>query len=646
MKKIVFLIMMMMVSSLGFAYDFLVDGVYYYYNSDGKTVTATSYFAYLSMNNCNYYKGDIVIPDSVEYGGKKYEVNTIDIRTFYNCYNVTSVTIPRTVKTIGDYAFYNCSKIESLVLPDSVTAIGQHAFESCTSLKSFIIPDSVTSIGEKAFSSCFSLTSIVIPKGVVSLGNSMFSSCTSLSSIVVEEGNPTYDSRNNCNAIIETATNTLLSGCQNTVIPTDVTTIGSFSFYGCTGLTEVSFPEGITTISDRAFYGCSNIQSLTFPSTLTTISEWAFSKCSSIPSITLPASLQSLGDYGFYYCNSLDGVTIPESVRTLGNYAFAGCDKMTYISLNEGLQSIGTYCFSGCKGLTTVDIPGANTVLKDYAFTSCSGLTTANVECSVIRPSAFLFCPALTTVSLGKAVTAIGDQAFKSCDNLRKVCLSSAPVIGANAFADDDRLSYIFVSSTEAPYLSDKSFTDEVYQYAYIHVPFGSYEEFASAYGWRNFKHFKEDLDVNGQTFYAGLRVKQGNGGYVEQYVKVDETYTLYIGAENARINTVLFNGEDVTDKLENGYYTTPVIKGRSVLSVSYEELADGVVETENDNLKVYGNNGMLYVRGINETSDVSIYSLDGKLVYQNSVYGETVVTLPSAIYVVNVGSRTLKVAL
>ena len=147
--------------------------------------------------------------------------------------------------------------------------------------------DGYTSIGDYAFSGCTALTSIEIPNSVTSIGSYAFYGCSGLTSIVVENGNSVYDSRNNCNALIETATNTLIAGCQNTTIPNSVTSIEGSAFAYCDGLTSVTIPNSITSIEDGAFFYCTALTSIEIPNSVTNIGEYAFANCSGLTSVTI-----------------------------------------------------------------------------------------------------------------------------------------------------------------------------------------------------------------------------------------------------------------------------------------------------------------------------------------------------------------------
>ena len=141
-------------------------------------------------------------------------------------------------------AFYDV-KEGVAIIPDSETRIERLAFADCTDLKSVTIPGSVTEIGSAAFKGCTSLTSIIIPDSVTGIGRDVFRGCTGLASIVVTEGNKSFDSRDNCNAIIATESNWLGMGCQNTVIPDSVTMIVEYAFHDCTSLTSINIPDSV-----------------------------------------------------------------------------------------------------------------------------------------------------------------------------------------------------------------------------------------------------------------------------------------------------------------------------------------------------------------------------------------------------------------
>ena len=246
---------------------------------------------------------------------------------------------------------------------------------------------SVTVIGKSAFLYCGSLTSIEIPSSVTSIGILAFSYCANLTSIVVESGNTVYDSRNNCNAIIETATNTLIAGCQNTVIPNAVTSIGGYAFAYCSSLTSIEIPSGVTSIGDYAFSGCSSLTSIIVENGNTVYD--SRDNCNAIietatntliagcQNTVIPNTVTSIGD-GAYLYSSLTSIEIPSGVTSIGNYAFSGSSSLTSIEFEENSQltSIGNWAFSYCSSLTSIEIPSGVTSIGGYAFAYCSLLTS------------------------------------------------------------------------------------------------------------------------------------------------------------------------------------------------------------------------------------------------------------------------------
>ena len=207
----------------------------------------------LAFNYCNKLTS-INIPNSV---------TSIGMYAFQGCLALTSITIPNSVTSIGIYAFSWCYQSTSLTIGDGIEIIPANAFEGCSSLTSFTIPSNVKTIESEAFARCIGLTSLTIPSTVSTIGLNAFFWCNSLNSIVVEAGNPNYDSRENCNAIIETASNTLIAGCNNTLIPFGVTSIGKRAFYECNDLTSIVIPSSVTSIGEEAFRYCRHLRTVT-----------------------------------------------------------------------------------------------------------------------------------------------------------------------------------------------------------------------------------------------------------------------------------------------------------------------------------------------------------------------------------------------
>ena len=281
------------------------------------------------VNLASIYIKDLTSWCNLNFGYGRFSEIQYDL--YLNKEKVKNLIIPDDVKTIGDGVFSNCSSIESLVITDNVTAIGINSFSECNNLKSITIGRNVSEISEQAFAGNEKLESILIPQNVSSITGNIFSGCKNLSSIKVESGNAVYDSRYNCNAIIETASNKLIAGCTNTVIPDNIKIIGHNSFYLLPNLTSISIPISVEIIEQGAFGWCSNLKSIILPDNLKEIGSGAFIECKSLTDIIIPDKITKLSGYLFEACTSLSSVVIGRGVTRMGFGVFYDCTSLAKI---------------------------------------------------------------------------------------------------------------------------------------------------------------------------------------------------------------------------------------------------------------------------------------------------------------------------
>lgn len=373
-------------------WGFEIDGISYSVSDRTAKITG-----------CDYSIKEIVLPDSVDYNGKKYPVTEMASQAFSQHSNLERIKLPKSVIRIGDKCFYYCTSLKSVTLSDSLATIGQSAFSGCSVLDSLTLPNSLTWIGDEAFKSCKGLRAVILPESI--------------------------------------------------------TWIGKYTFYGCTGLTSLTLPKSLTTIKGAVFYGCSGLTSVKLPENLSEIGEWAFYGCSSLKKLEIPSDIESIGESCLGGCRSLEELVVPfvgteknpqgPSENTLLGTLFGtsrsdGCIE-TVQRFKSGSNSETLVSFYIPEKLSKVTVTGNSDLY--YAFYNCCNLKEINLSNTCfIGQKTFYGCSGLTNLTLPESLTKIGADAFQGCSALKSIILpESLTTIGSGAFAECSALKSIVI---------------------------------------------------------------------------------------------------------------------------------------------------------------------------------------------------------
>lgn len=385
----------------------------------------------------------------------------------------------------------------------------------------------VTSFAKNAFYNSPQMTSLTIPKSVTSIKyhRGFFYNCNKLASIVVEEGNPNYDSREGCNALIETASNKLLYGTPSSFIPNSIATIGVAAMTHL-NVTTLTIPNSVTTIEDGAFSGCTELTSVYIGTGLEHIGENIFNECnqlktveinsnalvsknytseeinvsgllwgSSVEEIILGENVTSVGEHAFVRGN-FKSLKMSDNLTTIGDNAFWECPKLTSIEFSNNLEYIGQWAFAGCMELPSVTIPRSVKCIDLIAFQWCNKLTKVEVNSNeVVSRDGEQFYTLMSCFGkqvkeymLGEDVKKIAYIAFAESEKLTTVTISShLTCVDDSAFHKCTSLEDVYLYAEQVPQTGKDIFVDSNYKNATLHVPANAVEAYRNAEQWKDF---------------------------------------------------------------------------------------------------------------------------------------------------------------
>lgn len=376
---------------------------------------------------------------------------SIGAQCFKGCSNLRTVSIPETVTYLGSEVFNGCSSLTDVKLPSGLKSLDSCAFGNCSSLRSITIPSGIKTIPYGLLFGCKNLKSVSLPNGLETIETDAFWACPVLSSVTLP-GTLTeiqYDAFEDCSAL------------TSITIPKKVTSLSSSAFTGCDHLKSISVQQdnptytsvngivyskdkktlvlcpngktgsvtilsGVTTIGDSAFCNCTGLTSIILPTSLTSIKSDAFSYCTSLKKLTIPNGVKEFGSCKG--CTNLESVTIPDSVTWMAYGTFEDCTNLKSVVLSKNVSSIPSSCFFGCTSLTSVKLPNKLTEINDYAFFGCSALKSITIPSTVTRigSGAFYECSGLTSITIPGGISHLDYETFGDCYNLKKITIPSS----------------------------------------------------------------------------------------------------------------------------------------------------------------------------------------------------------------------------
>lgn len=473
-------------------------------------------------------------------------------------------------------------------------------------------------------------------------------------------------------------------------LPSSITYINFYSFFGCMSITKIELPENVIKVGNGTFTNCKNLKEVKLGSLVEELDVECFSGCSAIESIVIPENVSMIGDRAFQSCTSLSMVNIPEKVSTLGSRTFFECSSLTSIEIPSSVNSIGNRTFEGCTGLTKFEIPEGVTFLGNYAFKGCTSLEEVTLPSTLntIQVSTFEGCTNLTTVTskirqpydidgsnfpnhtylFGKLIVPAGTKNLylqhKGWINFSDIEESTSPdehfydasitcsnggrilCLGVEIINGNKKLSV-----KESDDLTLQIIPDEGYRLLSLIVSGNDVTEMVTDDTY-TIKNIQADIEISAtfEEIPIVLTIQHAENGYLKQFVQRGANIKFaFVPAEGWKINTIVYNGYDVTSELNNdNEYTTPAINADAILSVSFESTQSAVSSARVSSAKVYGSNGEIVISDVEKGDVISVYDESGKTIAQTIAIGneQRIAIQAKGIFIVKTGGKTVKVCL